>query len=353
MTQALPTLPLEVSYNDITVVVHGPILWECGQEFPEGMTPAVLQSVRKNLPGAKILISTWEGAPTAGLEADTIVCSADPGGKPYGPNFRTNNVNRQIVAMKSGLNLVQTKWALKLRSDTLLTSNRMVECWGKHRVRHPYLQVFTERIMTSAILTYHPRLCFQGGAFTPWLFHVNDMIQFGLTEDMQKLWGIPLMPEADFTYFTPEDLVDKIDKISNRRVPEDYIWTQAMAAAGFASNDSWADFRPALIPLSELSIVNNFELLDYEDMGFHCLKYPKFGYGHHALGAPFFTHKKWFACYRLYCDPGAKWTSTSWRSSLIFIKTLIANLSLSRIARYIKTITRPYRYRVKHLFKRP
>lgn len=345
------TAPI-MRFQDITVIVHGPVLAQEAPGAPQGMTLAAVQSVRKILPGAKVLISTWAGSATEGLGADAVVRSPDPGSLPYAPKERPNNVNRQIVAMRAGLELVDTRFVLKLRSDTMLISDGMMRQWGRFQARNPHLRVFEERVITSAFLTYHPRICFQGGRFTPFLFHVNDMIQFGLAADMRKLWTIPLMPAAEFTYFKESELEGKVDKVTNRRVPEDYIWTSALTAAGFSSNDSWADFRPELIPVSELSIVNNFHLLDQTGMGFLCLKYPEFARGHHLIDTPYFTPEAWLELYRLHCDPtvplpprpplltGAKITGI-----------LRSMLRVHRLGAYLKRTSRPARHRVKEALR--
>jgi len=341
-----------VRFQDITVIVHGPVLDQAAPGAPQGMTLAAVQSVRKILPGAKVVISTWAGSAAEGLGADQVVYSEDPGCLPYAPKERPNNVNRQIVAMRAGLGLADSRFVLKLRSDTILVSDGMIRQWGRFQVRNPHLRVFEQRVITSAFLTYHPRVCFQGGRFTPFLFHVNDMIQFGLAEDMRKLWVIPLMPAADFTYFKEGELEGKVDKVANRRVPEDYIWTSALTAAGFSSNDSWADFRPELIPVSELSIVNNFHLLDQTDMGFLCLKYPEFARNHHLIDTPYFTSEEWLTLYGLYCDPSAPRPPRPARLTRARIKDALRSLmQVHRLGAYLKRASRPARHRVKEALR--
>ena len=343
--------------SEITVIIHGPILKDAISSAPQGMTLAAVQSVKKVIPGARVLISTWAGSEAESLGADQVVYSADPGCLPYGKKARANNVNRQIIAMSSGLDLVKTKWVLKLRSDTILTSDSMFKRWGQYRERNRYLRVFKERIITSALLTYHPRTCFQGGRFTPFLFHVNDMIQFGLAEDMRKLWCIPLMPSEDFNYFTEAQLSGKIDKIGNRRVPEDYIWTSVLSSFGYPTNDSWADFQPAMVPVSELSIVNNFHLRDHHDMGFTCLKYPDFGNGYHLIGSPYFSYREWCKLYRTYCDPTISLPAIGRTILPAICSNPFAFLNLNRLGQLMKSLSRPARHRIKsalrvlHLWK--
>ena len=340
-----------VPFREITVIIHGPVIHDPAPGAPAGMTRAAVASVRKVMPGAKVLISTWAGSNAEGLGADAVVYSPDPGGVPNGPKARLNNVNRQIVAMGAGLGLVESRWTLKLRSDTMLTSARVLERWGDYRERNPYLRVFKERIVTSAILTCHARNCFHGKRYTPFLFHVNDMIQFGLTEDMRRLWCIPLMPREDFSYFTEDQLRSMKDNICNRRVPEDYIWTAVLSAAGFPINDSWADFRPAMVPVSELSIVNNFILLDHHDMGFTCLKYPRFGSGYHLIASAYFSHREWRKLYRTHCDPAASVPLAGRQLLMAVYGNPLAYLDMARLVQLLKSLSRPTRYRIKAIFR--
>ena len=58
------------------------------------------------------------------IGADEVVAVPDPGGFAYAerPGEKINNVNRQIANTAAGLKKVRTPYALKLRSDFLLTA---------------------------------------------------------------------------------------------------------------------------------------------------------------------------------------------------------------------------------------
>ena len=61
-----------MNFNDISVVVQGAI--------DKKLTPICLKSIRKYLPGAEIILSTWEGSDVENLDFDTIVLNHDPYG---------------------------------------------------------------------------------------------------------------------------------------------------------------------------------------------------------------------------------------------------------------------------------
>lgn len=54
-----------VSKHDISVVVQGAI--------DPHLTPMCLQSIRKHLPGAEIILSTWQNSRVDGLNYDKLV----------------------------------------------------------------------------------------------------------------------------------------------------------------------------------------------------------------------------------------------------------------------------------------
>src|ERR1700722_6259048 len=106
-----------LSARDISVVVQGPI----ASKGPGKISTAeCVESIRRCLPGAEVILSTWEGADVSDLDFDVLVKSQDPG-----PQFRPDgvffNLNRQIVSTLGGLKKVTRLYAVKMRSDSQLT----------------------------------------------------------------------------------------------------------------------------------------------------------------------------------------------------------------------------------------
>ena len=60
-----------IPYEEITAVVQGPV--------EEVYTRLVIESIRRYLPGARIVLSTWKDANIAGLDIDELVINEDPG----------------------------------------------------------------------------------------------------------------------------------------------------------------------------------------------------------------------------------------------------------------------------------
>ena len=60
-----------IDSKEISVIVQGAV--------DKKITPKTLKSVRKYLPNAEIILSTWEGTDISGLDYDIVLLSKDPG----------------------------------------------------------------------------------------------------------------------------------------------------------------------------------------------------------------------------------------------------------------------------------
>jgi hypothetical protein len=117
-----------IDSRDLSVVVQGPVV--------AGQTAQCLRSLRRFLPGCEIILSTWEGtrieAELSDCPPDEVIYNADPGNTNW-ESLRASggaiaecmrldsNFNRQLVSTASGLKVASRPWALKFRSDMLLT----------------------------------------------------------------------------------------------------------------------------------------------------------------------------------------------------------------------------------------
>ncbi len=171
-----------------------------------------IKKSRESYPDAAIVVSTWDSIefPEAyntakKLGIDALVLSPDPGGL---PNIKfgfdsPNNVNRQIMSTKSGLDAVTTPYAIKLRTDSFLTSANLI----------PTLTEYTQRVEqlyqtnpATALRDYSPIVVPSYFSIDPMVYehmayHISDWMQFAKTEVLQQYWSVELMRYEDATYF--------------------------------------------------------------------------------------------------------------------------------------------------------
>ena len=240
----------KVDTEEISIVVQGPVIWN-KDYYETGWTCEVLNRARHFFPGSEIILSTWKGQNIDGLSFDFVIFNDDPG--PLNTKDSSNNLNRQIVSTYSGLKNATRKYALKLRTDTILNDNCIISYFGKYPCRIEKWKMFKERIVTDAALNPKHYL-------TPFPFQIPDWIHFGFREDLLILWDIPLAEKPNSERFMCS--------------PEQYIWTSCIKKFGNIHFEHGRDNRKENVYLTELIIANNVVLLDRNQMGIEFWKFP-------------------------------------------------------------------------------
>ena len=139
---------------------------------------------------------------------------------PYVDTKVANNVNRQIVSTQNGLMGTTRPFALKLRSDMLMTGTGFLDYFNRFPVRSEW-SVLNCKVVASTMFSRVPGLLFQ------WPYHPGDWFFFGRTEDVRNLWDIQLAPEPDTTLWfidRPRPPNDVGPASMNRYAPEQYVW---------------------------------------------------------------------------------------------------------------------------------
>lgn len=185
-----------ISNAEITVVVQGPVVASKDRAMDEGITETCLASVREHLPGAHILLSTWEGQPVEGLDVDELLLNKDPGSNvtefDAQGNADASNNNRQVVSSREGLKRVKTRYAMKLRSDNLLVGDQFKTLQRAFNKRSDVDRFFKERVVVNNTFTR----AYAKSARA--VFHLCDFFYFGLTEDVLSLWNFDNLPDLEF-----------------------------------------------------------------------------------------------------------------------------------------------------------
>ena len=172
--------------TDFSVVIQGPI--------HQTLTPLVIASVRQFLPGAEIILSTWQNEVVRDLDLDVLVLNQDPGtaliNSPPNPPLY-NNLNRQLVSTRNGLLKASRRYALKLRSDFILTKT-LDFALLLPQPRNSQFSIFQQNVVCLNIYTRNPLK-------RPVLFHITDLFMFGLTADLLTYWEAPLVDLLKFS----------------------------------------------------------------------------------------------------------------------------------------------------------
>ncbi len=300
-----------IKSTDISVVVQGAINAK--------NTKMSLETIRKNLPQAEIILSTWENSDTTSLsDYDIIIFNKDIK-KDKRQEGKNSNVARHIYCTFAGIKKATRKYVLKIRSDIALNDTTFLNSFDKYNNFEENYRVFKKRIIISSFFT-------RNSSVSNWIYHPSDWCYFGLREDMYNLFDIPLPEEENNFYLEKNPPANKEYFNSGMTVrywSEQYIFVECLL-----KNKKQIDFKDYtdLTPLSRFKsehyILNNFVVLDYQN-GFNItfLKYPmkeEWCQGRLEI----LNFEKWEKQYFKNCEPKIKYVLYKIRKNLKWEKIL-------------------------------
>lgn len=202
---------INIEDRDISVVIQGAI--------NEKTFKVCIESVRKHLKNCEVVVSTWEGERVQELGVDKIVYNKDPG--PNGiiriyPEKQVSNLNRQLVSTQNGIKAASRKYILKMRTDMILEGRGFIEIYKLWGERLSPKSLLKNRMMVDGSTTLYRSA-----------FSVSDWWTFGLKEDVENWYNIPLsIEEEDEVYFDDNNKPNGYPMFSDvvcRFPPEQYI----------------------------------------------------------------------------------------------------------------------------------
>lgn len=257
--------------DDLSIVIQGPIYNEAG-----GNTFDTIRSYREIFPKSHIILSTWIGSKIprdfiTDIGNMEVVYCIDPG--PDQAGDAVVNLNRQIVSTAEGLKRAKTKYVLKTRTDAKISSDIFLHSYKLHLRYQKTGFIFKQPVVIYSLSTRNWRK-----GFIPHLFHPCDWFYFGLTEDVQRLFDIPLMSHDDLNYFVTHERPRRPSFCGTARyTPEQYILVAFLIKNGHLSQadfEHYAIDSRACVGLNEKIFKNDFLVLDRGQIDIFSWKYP-------------------------------------------------------------------------------
>ena len=263
--------------KNISIIVQGAI--------NKTETPKCLKSIRKYLPDAEIVLSTWEGSDVSFIEGlyDILIFNKDPGAVTFHGikegEIIYNNLNRQILSTQEGLKKATRKYVMKLRSDLIFKDARVLDYLEKFPKKSDKYNLFTQKIITSSLFTRYKIHIDKNNNVEKIPFHISDWWFLGLKEDVEKyIKDTPLVDEPNFTkYFDLEENKNKKSPYmgaSFKFAPEQYLGYSCFSRN---FNDIYmedaSDYNDEIFEKSRECIVNNFIILEFKQSGIFLNKY--------------------------------------------------------------------------------
>lgn len=255
--------------EDITVVLQGAI--------ENKITKKSLRSIRKYLPKAEVILSTYKNKNIVQLDNlyDILILNKDPGGVIFDDTEqKNNNINRIIVSSFNGIKAANRKYVLRLRSDLVLKNNNFLKLTDELKKRDAKWALFKQKIYAYDIFSIKYEIGKNTKQRMP--FHISDWCYFGLKEDLEKLFNIPLVLEPEFSRYFENNKKETTDIHTSRlwkMSPEQYIVSQN-AKKIFSEFDfnHYLDVNKDNIKVSEQFIINNFRVFSQKQWGIYTQK---------------------------------------------------------------------------------
>ena len=272
-----------MNYSDISVVISGPIiiLNRDGKAF--NATQASVDSVRKALPGAEVILSTWNDEKVDGINYDVLVQSVDVGGAEVKDGA---NINRQICSRRAGIKAATKKYVLALRSESYIICPDFLNYWAKFEEygQDTEWRFLKKRVIIPAIMPVRRNVT----------FHMGDWYYFGLKEDVLDLWDLPYWQPGRFN--KEED-----DLFYNEHR---YVFTEFVRKHHALQFEKKSDDTEENRQICEKVIANNFVLTGFMEYGLDSYKYayPKNRQWHINQLEVAYSHNEWRQLYNKYCD---------------------------------------------------
>lgn len=285
---------------DISVVVQGPIVTKA-EGRNEEWTRFTCQSVRKYLPRAEIILSTWDGSNIEGIDYDLLIQSEDPGGvlsyyNGYNQAAVMNNINRQIVSTRAGIEVSTRKYIMKLRSDSVVLNANFLKWYEKYGEKE------------ERIATLEPRNPY--GIFKN-QYSLCDFWFFGPREKVFSLW--------DLIPYTQSPLNDR-DILGEEYLM--YCLMEKWMNENIKSNEMTEQQKNDIYrELMQKEIL----ILPTRKIGIKCLKYPKLNC---------FS----IVCIRHYVFSFSDWCQVSGKGNCIFKYTEIIQKIIGNLVAKIRVI---------------
>lgn len=255
----------KINNEDISVIVQGPIVGSTNEGPNKYYTKICLESIRKHLPKATIILSTWRNSRITDLDYDILVESDDPGISIMGDS--SPNCFRQIVSSIKGINECKTKYVAKMRTDMVLKSNHFLKYFIKYNLLpfDPKYKLLKQRVVTLTTCNPARRSKFP--------FTVSDWFFFGLTEDVKNIFDIPLVKKDQIVQ---ED--GKSYRCESLYSAEQYIWFSFLSKYHKIPFTHKSDLSNNNITTSEKYFANNCIFLTAKQVKLDCLKHPGAAY---------------------------------------------------------------------------
>jgi hypothetical protein len=250
-----------IDSSRISVVIQGLTHYVQGDE--NCIFYKCINSIRKHLPHAEIILSTWKNQSCDESVIDKALYNDEPESimSDQVETYRWN-YNKMVVSTKNGIMASSREYVLKFRIDLSLLGQNFFKITEKNNIPKKLneFKIFQTPINVSSIFTLSPY------CYNHFLFSLSDIVQFGKKENLLDLWSRDLLDESTIKHPVKNwYLINDFSHFGIKMIPEQALMIGWLNFYGHKINLPYATHvTKKNLYLSELSLSLNFNLINWD-----------------------------------------------------------------------------------------
>lgn len=229
---------LETRREPSAIVMQGPVATK------DDFTFETLKLYRRNMPEAKLILSTWKDTPREHVDqAESLGVEVVLSDKPEVPALY--NINMQLVSASAGVRRALehgVEWVIKTRTDQRMYEPNVMAFLVATAKAFPVTGGWDQKYRIIGIG--------QGSLkFLP--YHVTDQTVFGHAEDMVRYWTPPLLLDPPPAHWpkTPLEIYETVQlrELCQTATPECFFASHFLKRTGrelsWSIEQSWSAYR--------------------------------------------------------------------------------------------------------------
>jgi hypothetical protein len=251
---------MKINKENLTILFQG--------KFDQSSVDNIKRTI-SNIASSHVIVSCWEGdlknVDISGLSDVKFIMTDDPGVNEV-IGYKIDNINRQILSSKRGLEYVKTDYVLKLRTDSYLDNSFLIqrgnELLGACK-RHS--NIFSEKVIVTNLTTLD---AFKTGH----CFHVCDWIFMGRLVDVKEIFSLDLKEKDYFSFFSSNRM--PVSEICSQHRAETALIEHVVREKGFGINcNNTEDVEDSDKIMSCRVLYNDFVILNPWTIGLRSTKH--------------------------------------------------------------------------------
>jgi hypothetical protein len=251
---------IEKTGKNLTVVIQGDIINKFNFQ-------QIIDSYRVHLPSCELIISTWNKNKDQKYNGyDRMIFTNDCGElKTTNSQRKTpNNINRQILSSRIGIEASNREYCLKVRSDLAAKSSNFVEIYNKGFSKQCPNNSEIGRFLISNLSSKDPYFLYKAP------LHFCDWLVLGKTGSVLELFSLPLLNSKDLS--APTNSIFSEELRGEMWSAETWLWKEYLSRFYKFTMEHEFDCNPRVMEVHDRFVQERVIICDNDRLGFFANK---------------------------------------------------------------------------------